>query len=340
MSVLSLNAIGHLSAAHLIMQKTTTSTHSMSVDGVFQENGSTLTESDRQRANANGLDIRLLVLDLDGTIVGDSNHINEPVKQAIKAAQAKGIRVAIATGRMYCSALRFHREIGSTLPLLAYQGALIQDPIAQKRYRHWPVAQSLAIELLDYFEQSEFSQEIAVHVYVDDRLYVKEIATATQAYAQRSQVDPIAIGNLRQALTSDPTKILAMSRDGSAAMADRSALADRLYEKLKRRYAPSDLYLTKSSGQFLEAANPASDKGTAVQYLAEEVLALQPHNVMAIGDNFNDLEMIEYAGIGVAMENAPEAVKSRANYVAPNVERNGAATAIQNILLATRPTLG
>ena len=72
-------------------------------------------------------DIKLLVLDIDGTIAGLSNEIREPVKQAILAAQSRGVKVAVATGRMYRSALRFHSDIGSTLPLICYQGAWIQD---------------------------------------------------------------------------------------------------------------------------------------------------------------------------------------------------------------------
>jgi hydroxymethylpyrimidine pyrophosphatase-like HAD family hydrolase len=73
--------------------------------------------------------------------------------------------------------------------------------------------------------------------------------------------------------------------------------------------------------------------GRAVRYLAEEVLQLQPENVMVIGDNFNDLEMIQYAGIGVAMGNAPAGVQAIADWVAPTVEANGAAAAIEEFLL-------
>jgi hydroxymethylpyrimidine pyrophosphatase-like HAD family hydrolase len=76
------------------------------------------------------------------------------------------------------------------------------------------------------------------------------------------------------------------------------------------------------------------NKGVAVRYLAEEMLGLQPMNVMTIGDNFNDLEMIEYAGIGVAMGNAPEAIQAIAQWVAPSVEADGAAVAIEKFLLS------
>ena len=79
--------------------------------------------------------IRLLVVDLDGTVVGDSNQINPVVKQAIAAAQARGVQVAIATGRMFRSALRFHQDLGLTLPLMTYQGALIKDPATGEMHR-------------------------------------------------------------------------------------------------------------------------------------------------------------------------------------------------------------
>lgn len=278
-------------------------------------------------------DIRLLVLDIDGTIAGDSNQVSPKLKQVVRAIQAKGIRVAIATGRMYCSALRFHREIGSTLPLLAYQGALIQDPVTQTCYRHWPVAHHIALELLDYFEQPALKETVLVHVYIGDRLYVREITAATIAYAQRSEIQPHAVSDLRQILTTNPTKVLAMSRDYTATLAAQGALIAQLHKNLRERYSPAELYLTQSSGQFLEAAKPGADKGTAVSYLTEEILNLKPHNTMVIGDNFNDLEMIAYAGIGIAMGNAPAAVKAIADWIAPDIEADGAAAAIAELLL-------
>lgn len=269
--------------------------------------------------------IQLLVLDIDGTIAGVENVIREPVKQAIRAAQAQGIQVAIATGRMYQSALRFHQDIGSTLPLMVYQGALIKDPSSHQVLRHWTVPGELVLRLLDHFERPELRQLLSVHFYINDQLFVREITSETTAYAARSGIQPIAVGDLRQVLTSEPTKVLALSDD--------IELIDTLLGNLRNLYTPAELYLTKSVATFFEATHPAVSKGTAVQYLAEEHLGLRPENVMVIGDNFNDLEMIEYAGIGVAMGNAPDAVKAAANWVAPDVEQDGAAIAISEILL-------
>lgn len=275
--------------------------------------------------DTDALDIQLLVLDIDGTIAGKSNDVREPVKQAIQKAQAKGIQVAIATGRMYCSALRFHQEVGSTLPLLAYQGAWIQDPATQKLYQHLPVSRTTAAQLLDYFETEPLLTLLSVHFYINDQLYVRQVTPETQIYAQRADIVPIPVGDLRKVLTSEPTKVLALSDD--------TEIIEQLLGSLRKQYTPAELYLTKSVATFFEATNPAANKGAAVRYLAEEILGLRAQNVMAIGDNFNDVEMLEYAGLGIAMGNAPLAVQAIAQWVAPSVEQDGAAAAIEAFVL-------
>ncbi len=270
-------------------------------------------------------EIQLLVLDIDGTISGQANEISPGVLQAIRAVQAKGIQVAIATGRMYQAALRFHQAVQSTLPLMSYQGALIQDPQTGQIHRHWTVPETTARHLLDYFEQVDFGADLSIHFYLDDQLYVRQLTPETQLYAERSGVRAIPVGDLRQLLTREPTKILALS--------ENTDHIDQMLSTLRQRYTPAELYLTTSVATFFEATHPLVNKGTAVRYLAEEVLQLQAANVMAIGDNFNDLEMLEYAGIGIAMGNAPAGVQAIADWVAPDVEVDGVAAAIAQFLL-------
>ncbi|MFM5891212.1 MAG: Cof-type HAD-IIB family hydrolase [Dolichospermum sp.] len=278
------------------------------------------------KASAGVNDIKLLVLDIDGTITGDSNTLSITVKEVIAAVQAKGIEVAIATGRMYCSALRFHQEIGAKLPLIAYQGAWIQDPSDNKIHRHLPVSREITQELLEYFEQPDLRSLLSVHFYINDQLYVREITKETDNYQQRCGVNAIPVGDLRQLLNHEPTKILALSEDAN--------LTQKLLADLRLRYKPTDLYMTTSVPTFLEAANTHVNKGHAVRYLAEEMLGLESGDVMTIGDNFNDVEMLSYAGVGVAMGNAPPEVQAIANWVAPSIELDGAAVAIEKFLLS------
>jgi len=260
-----------------------------------------------------------LVLDIDGTIAGPSNQVSEPVRQAIQKAKAAGVRVAIATGRMHRSAERFHYAIGADMPLCSYQGALIRDPDSQKTLKHWSLDWSLAEELLQVLQD----QPVGVHLYIDDQLYLRELSPLSQAYAERSQV-PFQMLSPAQHGKS-PTKILAVSED--------TEFLQQLQGSLRQRYSPEQIYLTRSEPIFLEATHAAVNKGNAVRFLAEELLEVSADQVMAIGDGDNDIEMLQYAGIGVAMGNASPALLPHADWVAPPVTEDGVAVAIETFIL-------
>jgi Cof subfamily protein (haloacid dehalogenase superfamily) len=271
-----------------------------------------------------GNDIRLIVVDLDGTTVGATNQISPAVSQALQAAQAKGVQVAIATGRMYRSALRFHKQIGSTLPLMSYQGAFIKDPLTEKVHQNLTVNRTRAELLLDYFEHPDLRHVISIHFYINDQLYVREMSEGTKEYISRSIAEPIVVGDLRNTLATEPTKVLALCDD--------PALIDKLLLGLQTRFTREEFYFTKSVATFLEATHPEVNKGAAVQYIAG-MLGLESAQVMTLGDNFNDLEMLQYAGIGVAMGDAPDGVKAIADWVAPSVEADGVVAAIEKFVL-------
>ncbi len=268
--------------------------------------------------------IKLLVLDIDGTIAGKSNAINSTTIKAIGQLIDKGILVTLATGRMYRSALKFQQQINSQLPLIVYNGALIKDPFTEDVKQHIPVDVEVAKELIDYLEDDRWRDNLTVHFYLDDCLYVREVTAITKVYADRSRVEAIAVGDLRQLLDRSPTKILAIG--------DRPQLITDLLTKLPQLLPPDRISLTQSTATFLEATHPQANKGKAVRYLAETMLRLRSAEVMTIGDNLNDLEMIQYAGIGVAMGNAPNKLKETADWVTLAVENDGVIAAIDRFI--------
>ena len=269
---------------------------------------------------------RLVVLDIDGTIAGESNEVTPKVVEAVASAKAKGIQIAIATGRMYRSALYFAQAIGADLPIICYNGAWIQDAETEEMLWHRPVPPNLARELLDYCEQPERRADLDVHFYLDDELYVREINEDTRLYIERSRIEANAVGDLRNLLAkAPPTKVLAMSSNPH--------VTKTLLATLQQRYSAEELYLTQSNPYFFEACHPGASKGKAVRYLVEEVLNLQAENTIAIGDNFNDLEMLQYAGVGIAMGDAPPELKTHADWVAPSVEADGVVAALEKFIL-------
>jgi len=269
-------------------------------------------------------DIRLLVLDLDGTIVDQSDHIRDSVGQAIDLVKRRGVAVAIATGRRYQPSLPAYDFIGSTLPLICYEGGLIRDRNTGFTHRHWPLGPPVLSQILDYTERLSLDGRLSVHFYIEDDLYVSNLNDAAIRFFEGSTVVPIVVGNLRSLLNRAPTKVMVLSDDVEII----THLSTHLKTSDSRTRIREFKLIT-----LLEAFHPTANKRLAVRYLAEEIMALRPENVMAIGDDFSDIAMLEYAGIGVAMGNAPAAVKSCADWVTTTIEQDGVAEAVGRWIL-------
>lgn len=280
------------------------------------------------------VDVRLLVLDIDGTIVDGSNRIRESVAQAIHSAQCQGVAVALATGRLYQTSLHIFDAIGLTLPLICCEGALIRDRNTGFVQQHWPLDASVATQILDHTEHLRLSGSISVHFYVQDNVYVSNLNDASLKYFDGSKVEPIEVSDLRQLPNPAPTKVIVLSDDVEVI----TGLASQLKNSHSRTQVKQYQSMT-----FLEVFHPAVNKRLAVSYLAEEVMRLRPENVMAVGDDFTDIEMLQYAGIGVAMGDAPAMVKASADWVTTSVEKDGVATAVERWILRAKcnpaPTL-
>jgi Cof subfamily protein (haloacid dehalogenase superfamily) len=276
-------------------------------------------------------DIRLLVLDLDGTIVDESNHIRDSVAHAVDLVQRRGVAVAIATGRRYQSALPAYDLIGSTMPLICYEGGQIRDRNSGIIHRHWPLEPHVVSQILDYIERPSLNGGLSVHLYVEDDVYVSNMNEASSKLFEGSTVVPIVMSDLRPLLSRAATEVMVLSDDVEVI----TGLSIQLKNSDTRTRVKEYKSIT-----FLEAFHRTVNKQVAVRCLAEEIMALRPENVMAIGDDFTDIEMLEYAGIGVAMGNAPAAVKACADWVTTTIERDGVARAVEKWVLGGKSEAG
>jgi len=269
-------------------------------------------------------DIRLLVLDLDGTIVDQSNHIRDSVAQAVDLVKRRGVAVAIATGRRYQSSLPAYDLIGSTLPLICYEGGLIRERSTGFTHRHWPLGPQVVAQILDHTEQLSLNGRLSVHFHIKDDLYVSNLNDASSKFFEGSTVVPIVVSDMRPLLNQASTKVMVLSEEVE--------VITRLSALLKNSHSRTRVKEYKSIA-FLEAFHPIVNKRLAVSYLAEEIMKLRPENVMAVGDDFTDIEMLQYAGIGVAMGNAPAPVKECADWVTATIEEDGMARAVERWIL-------
>lgn len=271
-----------------------------------------------------GNDVRLLVLDIDGTLVDESNRIPESAIQAIHSIQRKGIAVALATGRMLRSSLEVYKTIGTTLPLICYEGALIRHPHAESVHRHWTLEPSLTSAVLDQTETLSCAGRLSVHFYLQDDVYVSNLCDASLQYLAGSTVEPTVVSDLRPLTGMAITKVIVLSDDAEVVTQVGSRLKNSSARIRQKQY---------QAIPFLEVFHPTVEKRSAVRYLAEELLSLRPENVMAIGDDVTDIELLRYAGIGVAMGNSSTAVKAAADWVTTTIDSDGVATAIEKWIL-------
>ena len=266
---------------------------------------------------------RLLVADIDGTLVNAAREITTPVQEAVARAQVRGVRVCLATGRIWPSARRFVEGLGADPPAILYNGGLVYDFTRDEVWFRTPLPRQQAKDVLRIIRRHPAVQP---HLYVDDRVYISAMNEATAIYQRKDSLRAEQVGNLADWLEADPQRIPMKI----LTIGERPALEAIVREIDALPYQVNHVY---SEAIYLEVLPPGVNKGTALAAMATR-LGIEPGAIIAVGDNLNDLEMIEYAGLGVAMANAPEALRARADVVAPSNDDHGLREVIERFILS------
>ncbi len=261
----------------------------------------------------------LIVTDLDDTLLRDDRTISLRSKQTIARAAERGITVAVATGRMYASAIPYARELGLTGPILCCQGAYIADIETGAPIAKIGVPLALAREVLAFAAD----EGVYAQYYDTEGYFFERECWQSDFYAAHTGVTGQALGRpVADTLDYDPIKVLLL---------DEPERIRALYEVARQRFA-GRLEVAISKPHYLEFTHPEAHKGAAVKALAER-MGIPQGRVMAAGDALNDLSMIEWAGLGVAMGNGDERVRRRADVVTGTNEEDGVAQAIEHYAL-------
>jgi Cof subfamily protein (haloacid dehalogenase superfamily) len=225
--------------------------------------------------------------------------------------------VVIVTGRMFQAVRPYALEAGIDDPVVCYQGAVVAEPISGRWLRHEPVPLELARETIAAVNAEGFG----LNCYVDDELYVAEITPEARQYADFQHIELHPVGDLLEWLEEPPTKLVVI---GDPEVLD--GLKERMVERFDGR-----LYISKSLPYFLEFAAPSVTKAAGLDFLAEHV-GFARERTVAFGDGENDIELVDWAGYGVAVANAHELVKEVADFVCPSVDEEGVAQVLEAFL--------
>ena len=242
---------------------------------------------------------KALVIDLDGTLIGPDERISPRVADAVRGVAEK-IGVSIATGRETGDVLKYGKELGLTWPQISDNGAMVIDPASGESLWSAPLGEELSRRAMRPIIESgcEFF--------------------ATHAGG--------AVTDLAKLDTWELTRVSALDLDSEAADAMLAGVSeDSGLDAVKVWLPYNELWA-------VDFTRSGVNKGMALRVLCE-MTGIAPSQTIAVGDSFNDLPLMETAGLGIAMGNAPEEVRNAARHIVPSVEEDGLAQAIERYVM-------
>jgi len=265
-------------------------------------------------------DIRVVVLDVDGTLLDSKHQLTPRVEKVLKAAAAKGVQIVLATGKTRASMLKTIDQLGLKAPGIYLQGLAIYDGEGELRHQ-MTLDPALARQVITFGEDRGYHMVAYSGERIMSHYYNKEIEAGWTEY---HELAPEVVGPLQNLLGHMAFNKLIACGDARTIKALRWQLTAQVggAARLMQAGIPT----------MLEILPPGGSKGTALKLLLKD-MKVAPENVMAIGDAENDIEMIQLAGIGVAMGHADQPVKDAADYVTGTNDEDGVAQAVERFVL-------
>jgi Cof subfamily protein (haloacid dehalogenase superfamily) len=260
--------------------------------------------------------IELIALDLDGTLLDRNDEISAANRTALEAALDAGIRVVLVTGRGTDVPARLVRELNLNVPAICAHGALTKDFLSGRRLGHIPVPLTEAVPMIEFAERNELDVAVyAMEIFHRLRGRHPYLADSNQPHWRE-------VRSLIEVLHEAPTFLRFFGRDA--------------VEVVQRTFRDRPLHFKHEVfGELEECAVTTLEatKRHALERLCAD-LRIAADAVLAVGDSPNDVPMLRWAGVGVAMGNAPAAVKRAVGLVTASCEENGVARAIERYALS------
>jgi hypothetical protein len=266
---------------------------------------------------ATAQDIKMVAIDLDGTLLREDKTPHPRVAPALKEALEAGLTVVLASGRMIGGMLPYARELQVSGPIVSCNGGYVVDE-AHQEIHHFCLKDTIRDEVLAFVDE----RDLHLNVYLRDEIYFSRESEWGDIYLSRvKDVTPSVLAS-KELKRIQPTKMLIM---------DTAENSRQHREELERRISPETVAIVASEPEYLEFLPPHVNKGEGVRTVAER-LGFTMENVAAIGDFLNDLEMVKKAGFGAAVENAHPQVRESASQTYPSNEEGGVADFLADVV--------
>ncbi|ABR30609.1 hydrolase Cof [Thermosipho melanesiensis] len=272
--------------------------------------------------------IKLILTDLDGTLLNDEKHIPERNKIALKKAMDKGIHVSIATGRNYYSAKKYVEELGLDVPVVFQNGAFIYMPFENKILYETPLHSDIAKQLID-FARDEGLDYILFSDFFDEKdMYMdKEHQGGYVKYLQQNSWRINKVDDVKKYILEDTVaEVVLMGKEDKIL---------KVVEILRRKYQGKFSVVKNNvidGWAFFEFFGKGASKEDALRFLLD-YFGVSENETMFLGDSYNDIGIMKLVGFPVAMENAFEEVKKVAKFVTLSNNDGGVGFAVEKFVL-------
>lgn len=259
--------------------------------------------------------IKLVAVDLDDTLLNADLKISSKNEKAIEYLKRMGVKLILATGRPTPSVKKYWEYLRLDTPVISYQGAIVHDFIQNKKIFAKEVDDEIAKKVIK--RGKDFN--VHINIYIDDVWYIEKYNEKAKFYHELTGLVPIEVGKFEDFVSKPTTKLLYFD--------DHDYLL-KIKEQVEEQF--DFLSITFSKPYFLEFTNKEATKGNALKFLSE-YYNLKKDEIMAVGDGANDISMINYAKIGVAMANGHPLIKEAADFITDSNENDGFAKAVEKV---------
>lgn len=268
--------------------------------------------------------IRLIVADLDGTLLNSAHEVTPLTAQAVRQAMDAGVLFTVATGKTYTSTPELIRRFNITIPVICGNGTEVYAPDGTILYED-PIAREVALEAVAFARE----HGLLPVIYAGHKLLAPAHDANVDELVAHHEPLPVIVPALEEALRSEykPYKLILMDQD--------SAKMDAMHTALRAHFDGRALAIRSGLPSVVELLPVGVTKGTALDVVLD-LVGVAAAQTMALGDNFNDLDMIQRAGLGIAMGHAPEPIRQAADHVTGSNDEDGVGQAIYRFVLNGR----
>jgi hypothetical protein len=273
------------------------------------------------------MDYKLICIDMDGTLLNDKKNISDRNLRTIKLAYDKGARIAVCTGRIFTSADFFSELLGVKSPVIASNGAYIIEKDRNEVVYKGILGFEKCNKLLSVFRR----YDISPHYYTKDTIFTEKLIYSSKFYEAVNKTLPMD-KQVKIKLVKDWNEVFQKyEKEIFKGIAVDDDL-DKIQKAKNVLINMGDFEVVSSRYDNFEVMNKGVSKGSAVKILAN-YYGITREQVICIGDSENDISMIKFAGLGVAMGNGDDDVKAAAGYVTDDNNCDGVAKAIEKFVL-------